>query len=76
MIDTKEPKLGDLASDIITDFTGIVVAKTEYFGGVVRYALEPENQGRDGEKPPLESVWFDAPRIQVETADYVSVPGQ
>jgi hypothetical protein len=42
------PRLGDQASDIVTEFEGVVVAITKHLGGTITIALQVELPG--GEK--------------------------
>jgi hypothetical protein len=53
---------GDLVSDKITGFTGIVVAMTQYLNGCVQCCVQP--QELDGPKPAGDH-WFDEQRLVV-----------
>jgi hypothetical protein len=54
-------EMGDLVQDLITGFSGIVTAKTEWFNGCIRYALQGPTQ--EGKIP--ESQWVDEPQLIV-----------
>lgn len=41
--------LGDRVSDRISKFTGIVTSITTYLNGCVRFAVNPEKLGKDGD---------------------------
>lgn len=55
-------ELGDLAKDIITDFKGIVVAKTEWLSGCDRICLQPREL-KDGKR--IDNATFDITEIEV-----------
>lgn len=54
--------LGDEVKDIVTGFTGIAIARTEWINKCVRYGVQSQNL-RDGK--PLEASWFDSEQLQV-----------
>jgi|GEM_PF-1973734 len=57
-----KPQLGDQVSDLVTKFTGIVVGKTIWLNGCVRYAVQ--GPLKDGEvKDP---IWIDAQQCVVK----------
>lgn len=58
-------KLGDLARDTITGFTGVVVAETKWLHGCVRLTLQPKAL-HDGK--PIESQTFDSPQLELVPA--------
>jgi len=53
-------KLGDVARDSITGFEGVVIARTEWLFGCVRYSLQPQAL-HDGK--PIESQTFDEEQL-------------
>lgn len=55
-------KVGEMAKDSITGFTGIVVARTEWLNGCARITLQPKGL-KDG-KPVLMET-FDEMQIEV-----------
>ena len=56
----KSIKLGDVARDTITGFTGVVIADTRWLHGCRRLTLQPREL-KDGK--PIESVTFDEPQL-------------
>jgi hypothetical protein len=59
----QRPRLGDLAKDIVTGFTGIVVARTEWLNRCVRLTLQPQKLQKDGKTPDTQT--FDEEQIKV-----------
>lgn len=60
-------KLGDLAKDTITGFTGTVTARHEYLNGCVRFSLQSRAL-KDG--APLDPLTFDIEQLElVEAAE-------
>jgi hypothetical protein len=57
-------KLGEMVSDTLTDFRGIVVGRAEFLYGCVRLQVQP-NGLKDGK--PAEEAWLDEDRVRVET---------
>lgn len=55
-------KLGDLARDTITGFTGVVVAETKWLHGCIRLTLQPKAL-KDGK--PIDNVTFDLPQLEL-----------
>ena len=55
-------KLGALAKDKITGFTGIITARVEFFTGCNRYNLQPVGL-IDGK--PIEGIYFDEAQIEI-----------
>ncbi len=53
-------KLGDLAMDTITGFTGIVIGKAEYLSGEVTFGIQPPID-KDGKIP--EDHWFNKNKL-------------
>jgi hypothetical protein len=63
---------GSRVSDIITGFTGIVTARTEWLYGCIRVEVTPQELH---EGKPVEALWFDEQRVRViqPAADVPSV---
>ena len=57
-----ELKLGLTATDSITGFTGVLVAKCEYLTGCTQWSLQPCGL-KDGEI--IKPYWFDESRLGV-----------
>ena len=57
-----ELKLGLTATDSITGFTGVLVAKCEYLTGCTQWSLQPHGL-KDGEI--VKPCWFDESRLGV-----------
>ena len=57
----KEIKLGDLVEDTVSGFTGVAVAKTIYFQGCNRVAIQPKID-KEGKLPKCET--FDEPQLK------------
>ena len=49
-------KLGDRVTHGVTGYTGIVIGKTEWIYGCIRFGVQSETL-KDGK--PLEAQWFD-----------------
>lgn len=60
-----EIKLGDTASDTITGFEGVVVARTEWLNGCIRITIQPREL-KDGK--PIESHTFDVQQVALVQA--------
>jgi hypothetical protein len=58
---TKPLTLGDIATDTITGFKGVVIARTEWLNGCRRYKLQPKELKKDG--TPKDSSTFDEQQI-------------
>lgn len=56
-------KLGDKVKDKITGFTGILVGRTEWLNGCIRFGVQSEKLNKDGE--PIEPEWFDEERVEL-----------
>jgi hypothetical protein len=65
-------RLGDRVEDMVTGFSGIAVAKSEYLNGCVRYGV----QGPLHDGVPTEWQWFDDSQLHVlvEAAVQLSLP--
>jgi hypothetical protein len=55
--------LGSKVRDIVTGFSGILVARTEWCYGCVRYGITREKLDKEGK--PLETQWFDEQQVEV-----------
>ena len=53
--------LGRKVKDVITGFSGVVIAKTEYLNGCISYCLQPTELKDNGTIKELE--WFDSQRL-------------
>lgn len=53
--------LGDRVKDTITGFEGIVIGISSWLNGCRTIGIKPEKLH---EGKPIESVWFDEPRIK------------
>jgi len=56
-------ELGNKVRDNITGFEGIVVARTEWINGCIRFHVQPEKLTKDGKI--IDDEWFDAQRLVV-----------
>jgi hypothetical protein len=56
-------KLGDKVKDRITGFTGIVVARTDWLYGCVRFVVQPQTM-HDGK--PVEPLSFDEDSLEMQ----------
>jgi hypothetical protein len=55
--------MGSLAKDVITNFEGVIVCKTEWLTGCDQIGLRPTQLDKDGK--PQDSQFFDVTRIQI-----------
>ncbi len=62
-------KNGDKVKDIISGFTGVMVARTEWLNGCNRIAIQSENF--DCMKAPIPEQWFDEQQVVVIKAGEV-----
>ena len=62
--------LGDKVKDVVTGFTGIVIARTEWLVGCVRCVVQPPVD-KDGKVP--ENQAFDEPQLELIKAKAVSL---
>lgn len=58
-----EIKLGMKAKDKVTGFKGIIISRTVFLNGCVRYTLQPEVSKKDGTIPS--EAWFDEQQIDI-----------
>ncbi len=54
-------ELGESAKDVITGFSGVIMARIEYFTGCNQYAISPTKLTIEGKKPEWE--YFDENRV-------------
>lgn len=54
-------KLGRIAKDKVTGFTGVIMGRSEYFTGCNHYALVSEKLTSEGK--PMDWEWFDETRL-------------
>lgn len=55
-------KLGDRVKDMLSDFEGVVTARSEFLYGCVR--VQVTSRGLH-EGKPIEPYWFDEPQLEV-----------
>jgi hypothetical protein len=60
-------KLGDIATDKYTGFTGVVMGRAEYLTGCTQFLLVPK--GLTAEGKPIGGEWFDDSRIEGIVSD-------
>lgn len=58
----KNVKLGSVARDTITGFTGVLVGKTEWLNGCVRLTIQPKELH---EGKPVETITFDVEQVEI-----------
>ena len=63
-------KLGDEVEDMVTGFTGIAVARSEYLNGCMRLGV----QGPLHDGLPTEWQWFDEGQLHIVTEGAVQLP--
>ncbi len=64
-----EIRLGQRVRDKVDGFQGVVVARTEWLWGCVRYEVQPEVLADDGQ--PLKTQWLDQEQLEVLDAPVV-----
>ena len=62
MNNTDQIQLGDEVKDIVSGFTGIATAKTEFLNGCVRVSIDPPV---DKEGKHVDGRWFDQEQVEV-----------
>jgi hypothetical protein len=62
MTNTDQIELGDEVKDIVSGFTGIATARTEFLNGCVRISIDPPVD-KDGK--PVDGKWFDVEQVEV-----------
>jgi hypothetical protein len=60
-----KPKIGDIAKDNITGFSGLIDAKIEYLTGCTQFRLQPRELK---DSKIQECVWFDENRLTTTEA--------
>lgn len=65
-----EPQIGDEVRDIVSGYTGIVVARTEWANGCVRYGV----QGKVKEEY-AEPAWIDREQLEVRVRGKLQLAG-
>lgn len=55
--------LGTLVKDIVTGFRGVLVGRTEWAYGCVRYGIASKALDQDGK--PVETQWFDEQQVEI-----------
>lgn len=68
-----EIKLGDLVKDKITGFEGVAIGFAQWLWNCDIACVKPTVLK---DHSPIESCWFDVPRLRVVTAGYIDVVGQ
>ena len=61
MAKRKTFKLGSHGRHTISGFEGVIIGKTEWMNGCVRYGIQPTRL-HDGK--PIEAEWFDSEEIE------------
>ena len=64
--------LGDKVRDTVTEFTGVVIARTEYLNGCARCAIQ-SLAFKDG--LPTDAYWIDEMQLEVVQANAVVIEG-
>jgi len=65
---SEEPiPLGSIASDIVTGFKGVIVARTEWMTGCTRYGIQSRKLKEDGSV--LDIQWFDEAQVMVTVSE-------
>ncbi len=64
-------ELGEGLKDVVTGFTGVVMARVEYLTGCDQYALSTTNLGKEGKRPDWE--YFDENRL-VKSGKSIKLP--
>jgi len=67
-------EIGAVLKDVITQFTGVVMARTQYFTGCVHYGLELQKLAKDGQIRG-QYEWIDESRLMA-TGKHINLPGK
>lgn len=59
-------KNGDRVKDVITGFSGVIIAEHRYLSGCLRMTVQPEEM-KDGK--PIDSHTFDVEQLELVQAD-------
>lgn len=54
---------GDETKDTITGFSGIIVARTDFYNGCIRYGIQSKKLNKDGST--LEIEYFDEEQLEI-----------
>ena len=52
---------GEIVRDVVTDFEGAVIARTEWLNGCVRYGVQSRKLKNEA---PVDTQWFDAQQLE------------
>lgn len=63
-------RLGDKVEDMVTGFSGIAVARSEYLNGCIRFGV----QGPLHDGIPTEWQWFDEAQLHILAEGAVQLP--
>ena len=66
----KTIELGDKVKDVISGFTGIVIAKSEFLHGCIRCGISPQELHDGG---TIDTHWFDEPQLELIKKKVVEV---
>jgi hypothetical protein len=64
-------QLGDKVKDLVTAFEGIIIARSEYLNGCIRYGVQCAKLTKEGK--PQETEWFDEKQLTFVKAKAVDV---
>jgi len=64
--------LGQMARDVITGFSGLVMAKAQYLTGCNQVLLTPRKLDKDGKR--RDGEWFDEQRVERVGKEAVKLP--
>jgi hypothetical protein len=67
-------QLGDKVKDLVTGYEGIVIARTEYLNGCLRYGIQRTKLTKEG--VPGAAEWIDEKQLVVVKAKAVKVEVQ
>lgn len=56
--------LGSEVKDTVSGFAGVVISRTEYLNGCIRYGVQPKKTTKETGKP-AEAEWFDEGQLAV-----------
>ena len=60
---TPKFKLGQVARDMITGYTGVITSVSFWLNGCITYGLQSRNLDKDGK--PVDRAVFDEPQIEL-----------
>ena len=67
-------KLGQKVRDVVTGFTGIAEARTEWMNGCVRITVQPRAFKKDGALVVPDNKTFDEEQLAIVTAEPLALP--